>query len=65
MGTWSAPIPGWVDNVKSGSFAFIAGAIKGVFRVALADPDKVVDIVPADHVANLTIAAAWGAATAE
>ncbi|XP_026281355.1 putative fatty acyl-CoA reductase CG5065 isoform X2 [Frankliniella occidentalis] len=65
MGTWSAPFPGWVDNVKSGSFAFIAGAIKGVFRVALADPDKVADMVPADHVANLTIAAGWGAAVAE
>lgn len=64
MGTWSDPFPGWVDNVKSGSFAFIAGAIKGVFRVALADPDKVADMVPADHVANLIVAAAWGAATA-
>ncbi|KAJ1520571.1 hypothetical protein ONE63_003683 [Megalurothrips usitatus] len=64
MGTWSSPIPGWVDNVKSGSFAFIAGAIKGVFRVALADSDKVADLVPADHVANLIIASAWGAAAA-
>ena len=55
------PVPGWIDNVQTGGFAFIAGASKGVFRVVVADDSKVADIIPCDHVANLMVAAAWKA----
>jgi len=55
------PIPGWVDNVQSGAMAFIAGAGKGVFRIALADASATADMVPADHIAALCIASAWNA----
>jgi hypothetical protein len=55
------PVAGWIDNVHTGGFAFIAGAAKGVFRVLAADHSKVADLVPCDHVANLIVAAAWRA----
>ncbi|XP_069704766.1 putative fatty acyl-CoA reductase CG5065 [Periplaneta americana] len=62
LGTAKEPMSGWIDNVHTGGFAFIAGAGKGVFRVSCAEPDFVADLVPCDHVANLLIAAAWSAA---
>jgi hypothetical protein len=61
FGTLKEPVPGWIDNVQTGGFAFIAGASKGVFRVVVADHSKVADIIPCDHVANLMVAAAWRA----
>ncbi|XP_021926222.1 putative fatty acyl-CoA reductase CG5065 isoform X2 [Zootermopsis nevadensis] len=61
LGTLKEPVAGWIDNVQTGGFAFIAGAAKGVFRVVVADQNRVADIVPCDHVANLMLAAAWRA----
>jgi hypothetical protein len=61
LGTLKEPLAGWIDNVHTGGFAFIAGAAKGVFRVVVAAQSRVADLVPCDHVANLMVAAAWRA----
>jgi hypothetical protein len=61
LGTLKEPLAGWIDNVYTSGFGFIAGAAKGVFRVVVADQNKVTDLVPCDHVANLMVAAAWRA----
>ncbi|KAJ9578547.1 hypothetical protein L9F63_005276, partial [Diploptera punctata] len=58
MSTLKEPFPGWIDNVHTGGFAFIAGTGSGVFRVSCADENRVADLVPCDQVANLIIAAA-------
>ncbi|PSN49956.1 hypothetical protein C0J52_18195 [Blattella germanica] len=40
------PFPGWIDNVHTGGFAFIAGTAKGAFRVSCADHRCLADLVP-------------------
>ncbi|XP_068082391.1 putative fatty acyl-CoA reductase CG5065 [Anabrus simplex] len=62
LGAWEEPAPGWVDNVPNGAYGFLAGASKGVFRVAMADPSMPADVIPCDLVANLLIVSAWSVA---
>ena len=61
LSTLKQPFPGWIDNVYTGGFAFIAGTGAGVFRVSCADHRRLADIVPCDQVVNLMMAAAWRA----
>ncbi|KAL4716353.1 hypothetical protein ACJJTC_006715 [Scirpophaga incertulas] len=52
------PQPGWLSS-WNGIDQFIYGAITGQIRCILANPSFIVDTVPVDIVANLTIVAAW------
>ncbi|XP_067132590.1 putative fatty acyl-CoA reductase CG5065 [Centruroides vittatus] len=60
--SWKEPIPGW-NNSHSGADHLIAAGLKGILRSILMNEDKISDIIPADTVINLMLAAAWKKAT--
>jgi 1-acyl-sn-glycerol-3-phosphate acyltransferase len=50
------PFPGWIDSVAGfGAFAVVMGM--GYMRVAIADPDAQLDLIPVDDVAASILAA--------
>ncbi|CAG7673098.1 unnamed protein product [Allacma fusca] len=51
------PFPGWVDNFN-GYSGFISGSSKGVIRCVYCTSQGTIDVVPVDHVVNLTLVAA-------
>ncbi|XP_067135929.1 putative fatty acyl-CoA reductase CG5065 [Centruroides vittatus] len=56
--SWKEPIDGWNDS-STGVNSLIAAGMKGVLRTMLIDEDKHFDLVPADMVVNLILAATW------
>ncbi|KAL4591694.1 hypothetical protein LXL04_004664 [Taraxacum kok-saghyz] len=54
--TCKEPFPGWMEGIKTID-SFIAVYGKGRTSCFLADPDKVLDIIPADMVINVMIVA--------
>ncbi|CAG7733293.1 unnamed protein product, partial [Allacma fusca] len=54
---YTEPFPGWVDNLN-GFNGYIAGISKGIIRCVYVTSKGTVDVVPVDHVANLTLVAA-------
>lgn len=52
------PEPGWVAG-WTGLVVITAAAGKGMSMCWWCDPTNVLDIVPVDYVANISIAAAW------
>ncbi|XP_063110555.1 fatty acyl-CoA reductase 2 isoform X3 [Cavia porcellus] len=56
--TWQEPFPGWVDNLNGPSGMIIAAG-KGFLRSIKATPLAIADLIPADTVINLTLAAGW------
>ncbi|XP_070504908.1 putative fatty acyl-CoA reductase CG5065, partial [Chironomus tepperi] len=56
--TVSEPMPGWIDSLF-GPTAVIAANGKGIFHTIIGDSDMFIDLVPADTVINVIIAAAW------
>ena len=57
------PFAGWIDswNGSSPVFGFI---LHGFLRFLHVGPTGKLDLIPVDHVVNLTIAAAWSTASA-
>ncbi|XP_049800276.1 fatty acyl-CoA reductase 1-like [Schistocerca nitens] len=58
LGTYQEPVALWVGNMY-GPSAMAAGAALGVLHTMLADTSAMADGVPADVVANATVACAW------
>ncbi|KAM6154273.1 fatty acyl-CoA reductase 2 [Erethizon dorsatum] len=56
--TWQEPFPGWVDNINGPSGLIVATG-KGFLRAIKATPMAIADVIPADTVVNLTLAAGW------
>jgi glycerone phosphate O-acyltransferase/fatty acyl-CoA reductase len=54
---WKEPVPGWVDDISAAT-AFYAGVALGFVRLINMDPNRVLDLVPVDVVANVIINAA-------
>lgn len=52
------PVPGWADNIY-GMNGALYGFGKGVIRVLYCNKDYLGDLIPADFVANSTLAVAW------
>jgi fatty acyl-CoA reductase len=51
------PFPGWIDNF-TGFSGVVAGFARGIVRVGSTNKTQTLEIVPVDHVVNLTLAAA-------
>ncbi|KAK9506109.1 hypothetical protein O3M35_008105 [Rhynocoris fuscipes] len=58
MGTYSEPVPGWIDNYY-GTTGILAAIKAGTIKVARIDPKAKADIVPGDIVASCVLAAAY------
>uniref|UniRef100_A0A1L8D6A3 Fatty acyl-CoA reductase n=1 Tax=Plutella xylostella TaxID=51655 RepID=A0A1L8D6A3_PLUXY len=57
LSTLKDPLPGWLEN-WNGPTGLMYAAARGVHRFMAADAAKVLDLIPVDTVANMTIAAA-------
>ncbi|XP_063242139.1 uncharacterized protein LOC134542114 isoform X3 [Bacillus rossius redtenbacheri] len=57
VSTLKEPIVGWIDNLY-GPISFAVGCGCGIFRVGLSNGEALMDLVPADMVANCVIASA-------
>lgn len=62
IATNKEPVPGWIDNLY-GSTGVLLGAATGLIRSLHCVEHYKADMVPADHVINTSIAAAWDIAT--
>lgn len=51
------PSAGWIDTI-TGSAVLTAATGRGLNRVMYCDPNNVIDIIPVEYTANLTIVAA-------
>merc|ERR1719400_392868 len=58
VSSWKEPVPGWVDNLNGPTGLFLIAGI-GVMRTAVVIEEMLVDGVPVDTCANLTLVAAW------
>ncbi|KAK9506112.1 hypothetical protein O3M35_008105 [Rhynocoris fuscipes] len=58
MGTYSEPVPGWIDNYY-GTNGIMAGVKSGTIKVVRIDPKEKADIVPGDMVASCVLAATY------
>lgn len=56
--SYEEPFPGWLDNY-GGPASCIYATAKGVLHTFRMDPEANADIIPADIVINVMIAAAW------
>ncbi|GAB2274629.1 hypothetical protein Dimus_009398 [Dionaea muscipula] len=54
--TFKEPFPGWVEGIRTID-SLVVGYGKGRLRCFLGDPTSVVDVIPADMVANVMIVA--------
>lgn len=64
IATCQEPIPGWIENLY-GPTGLLVAVNLGLARSTLADPKLTIDVIPADYVVNLAIAASWNVATLE
>jgi len=60
VSSWKEPVPGWVDNLNGPTGLFLIAGI-GVMRTAVVIEEMLVDGVPVDTCANLTIVAGYEA----
>lgn len=60
MGAQSEPMPGWANSCK-GLNGVLDKLGKGELHCWRADYNAIIDLIPVDYVANLTIAVAWDA----
>ncbi|XP_067131244.1 fatty acyl-CoA reductase 1-like [Centruroides vittatus] len=56
--SWTEPICGWNDSL-GGANTLIAAGVKGLISTMWIDEGKRLDLIPADTVINLMLAAAW------
>lgn len=56
--SWNEPFQGWNDGINGVNLVIAAG-LQGILRSMIVDESKIVDLIPADMVVNLMIAAAW------
>ncbi|KAI4454838.1 male sterility protein 2-related [Holotrichia oblita] len=61
IATSQEPIPGWIENLY-GPTGLLVAVNLGLARSTLANPKYTIDVVPADYVVNLAIAASWNIA---
>ncbi|KRT84051.1 hypothetical protein AMK59_2059, partial [Oryctes borbonicus] len=62
IATSQEPYAGWIENLYGPSGLLVAVNL-GLARSTLADPKLTVDVIPADYVVNLSIAASWNIAS--
>ncbi|KAK9512592.1 hypothetical protein O3M35_000983 [Rhynocoris fuscipes] len=58
MGTYSEPVPGWIDNYY-GPTGYMSAFATGIVRPVNVNPKEEADLVPGDMVASCTLAAAY------
>lgn len=56
--SYEEPFPGWLDNY-AGPASCVYAAGKGIMHTMRIEPNASADIIPADIVINVIIAAAW------
>ncbi|GJQ79753.1 hypothetical protein Trydic_g23230 [Trypoxylus dichotomus] len=62
IATSQEPFPGWIENLY-GPTGLLVAVNLGLARSTLADPKLTVDVIPADYVVSLSIAASWNIAS--